>query len=193
MPTTIAQAIQAVRVQRDLLLAEDPVDRAKVRRANRLLRALQVQAGVRDPGDNDADIREAFIALRDTEADPSLFVAEEWLEDATLLMQQLSTMPPDGQDPRYVADNRLIRQDQVRALLNRTARNAASELDAVRNQCFDWLERFFDVYLDERPVEQTFTADLSALSASAMDAATLEATLSSLERNAGRLRPPAGS
>lgn len=190
--TTIAQAIQAVRAQRDFLLAETPVDRAKVRRCVRLLRDLQVQAGAREASDETADIRAAFVAIRDTEQNPALFDREEWMEDATLLMQQLSTMPTDDQDPAYVADTTLIRQDQVRGILRRTAINANAAFDAVRGQCFDWLERFFGLYLDERPIETQFTTDLSALTGSALDAAALEAALSSLERNAGRLRPPAG-
>lgn len=191
MPTTIAQAIQAVRAQRDFLLAETPVDRAKVRRCVRLLRELQVQAGAREPGDEKADIRAAFVAIRDTEQNPALFDEEEWREDATLLMQQLGSMPVDDQDPAYIADTALIRQDQVRGILRRTAINADTAFDPIREQCCDWLERFFDVYLDERAVETEFAADLSALTGAALDAAALEAALSSLESNAGRLKPPA--
>ena len=190
--TTLRDAIRAVKSQRDALLAEPTPDKKRLRRVRRLLRDLQVQAGNREPGDEDDDIRDAFRAVRDTQNDPTLFVEDEWREDAVLLMQKLSTMPEDEQDERYVADNSLIRKDQVRRVLRQTSENADPGFDPVRDNCYDWLERFFDDFRDGRPVDAELGSAIAALEGGALDSQALEQNLSALEQSAKRLKPPSG-
>lgn len=187
--TRLRDAITALKDQRDTLKAESTPDPRRIRRVNRLLRQLQIQDGSRDASDEDDVVREAFVALRDTEADPNLFVEEEWREDATLLMQKLHTLPEDENDERAIANGRLVRKDQVQRILRRTADNADTAFDVVRDQCFSFLERFFNDFRDNRGnVDTQLAATLNLLSGPALTAQELETELSKIEKNAARLK-----
>jgi len=175
--TRLIDALRALRAQRDA--TTDPVKLRAIRRTIRTLR------GSDDPAEEAQDLADAFQEIRDMEATPAIFEAEQWTESAVLLMQKLSTLAEDDPDPG------VLDRKKVQLVLKRTVENAATEFDPIRAKAAEWLERFFDVWLDARPVEATLTPIITSLEGGELDAATLATTLAALESNAGALKPPA--
>jgi len=175
--TRLIDALRALRAQRDAT-----TDPAKLRAIRRTIRTLR---GSDDPAEEAQDLADAFQEIRDMEATPALFEAEQWRESAVLLMQNLGTLPEDDPDPS-VLDKR-----KIQLCLKRTVENAASELDPAKPAAAEWLERFFGLYLDARPAEATLAPIITSLEGGELDAATLATTLAALESNAGALKPPA--